>query len=125
MIRLRTFLIAIVAPLLVAAPAIAHAMLERAEPAVGAQGVAPPSQIVLEFSERVEPALSEIELTRDDGASVALAKPHADATRHRLEAAIEGTLAPGRYHLVWRVVSVDGHRSEGDFSFTVGYSVGR
>lgn len=120
MIRLRTFALAFAAFFLSAAPAFAHAMLLRAEPAVGAKNVEPPARILLVFSEGVEPLLSEIVLTRDDGAAVMLGAPHSDGSKDRLAAAVETALAPGRYRVSWRVVSVDGHKTEGDFSFTVG-----
>lgn len=120
MFRLRTFLATITAATLFAAPAIAHAMLESADPAVGADAAAVPDHILLVFSEGVEPLLSTITLTHEDGAPVALGRPHSDGSKQRLEAKVESALSPGRYHLSWRVVSVDGHRSQGDFSFTVG-----
>lgn len=120
MIPIRTFFLASAALFFFAAPAFAHAMLERAEPAVGARVAAAPARIVLVFSESVEPMLSEIVLKNEADDAVALGKPRADGSKMRLEADIDGALAPGRYHVFWRVVSVDGHRSQGDFSFTVG-----
>jgi methionine-rich copper-binding protein CopC len=31
-----------------------------------------------------------------------------------------GTLAPGNYTVTWHVTSVDAHKTQGSFSFTVG-----
>lgn len=104
-----------------AAPALAHAMLERADPRVGSTGNASPGEIRLQFSEAVEPVMSHVELKSGDGRSVALASVGAlPSDHHILVAKPASKLAPGLYHVMWQVVSVDTHRTQGDFCFSVG-----
>lgn len=100
---------------LIATPAFAHAFLKHASPGAG-QNLAAPKEIALSFSEKLEPSLS--------GASVM------DAAGHDLsglsatvkDAAITVALPPlkpGLYHVTWHAVSVDSHRTEGGYTFTV------
>lgn len=102
-----------------AAPAFAHAMLERAEPAVGSTVASPPKEIRLFFSEKLEPAFSSVHVTDSAGNAVdrgdtGLDPGNASALRVSL-----GALKPGLYRVKWRAVSVDTHVTEGDFAFTV------
>jgi hypothetical protein len=121
MMRGRTAL-AIVVPLafaLFASAAQAHAQLERATPAVGA-AVAAPNEIRLKFSEGVEPRFSHIALTAADGAAAPLGPARVEPGDPTvLVAPILKTLAPGVYAVRWSAVSVDTHRTQGDFDFTV------
>jgi len=99
--------------------AFAHAQLERATPPVGGT-VAPPSEIRLEFSEGVEPNFSGVKLTSANGASVPLGPAKTEAGRAAvLIVPIAKPLSPGVYTVHWRAVSVDTHRTQGDFQFTV------
>ena len=97
--------------------ASAHAMLERANPMVGGIVRTLPGAIGLRFSEPIEPALSTISLSRSDGVLVALAPARASEHNLVLNAALGGALAPGTYRVHWRVVSLDTHITQGDFSF--------
>ena len=38
--------------------------------------------------------------------------------KHRIDVAV-GTLSPGIYTVAWSVLSVDGHKTSGSFTFTV------
>ena len=58
-----------------ASPASAHALLERALPPVGSEITGPPRQIVLTFTEGVEPLFSTIELRGPGGSVVPTSKP--------------------------------------------------
>jgi methionine-rich copper-binding protein CopC len=100
---------------LIATPAFAHAMLEQANPAAGAVLNKAPKEIVLRFSEPLEGAFSSVALKGPDGAIVATTSHASDRTmRTALKA-----LAPGKYRVTWRAVSVDTHHSEGSFTFTI------
>jgi copper resistance protein C len=104
---------------LAATAALAHAQLEKAVPAVGAT-VAPPSEVRLKFSEGVEPRFSGIALAAEGGAAVSLGRPSVDpADNSVLIAKIEKPLLPGLYTVTWHAVSVDTHRTQGSFTFTV------
>ena len=104
---------------LAASAAYAHAQLEKATPAVGGT-VASPSEIRLKFSEGVEPRFSSIALSSEGGAAAPLGAPSVDpADNSVLIAKVAKTLAPGVYTVTWRAVSVDTHKTQGSFDFTV------
>lgn len=109
----------VLAPLLVlaAVQARAHAMLDRASPAVGSAVRAAPREVVLWFTENLEPAFSRVTVQNAAGARVD--RGNARASGNQLRVSL-GALAPGTYRVVWRVVSVDTHASQGDFTFRVG-----
>ncbi|HEY7991314.1 MAG TPA: copper homeostasis periplasmic binding protein CopC [Stellaceae bacterium] len=101
-----------------AGPARAHAFLDHAEPAVGAT-VAAPKDVSIWFTEQVEPAFSAIEVTDASGHRVDEGGTHRDPANARLLHVALKKLPQGDYKVTWRVVSVDTHRTQGDFSFTV------
>jgi hypothetical protein len=96
----------------------AHAKLREASPAEGVVKSAP-AEVIVTFTEALEPKFSKIEVTDSKGQRVdqgaAQAVPGEPA---RLAVALK-PLAAGTYKVTWRVVSVDTHRSEGSYQFTV------
>jgi methionine-rich copper-binding protein CopC len=108
--------------MLVALPqwAEAHAFLEHASPPVGGTASAPPKEIRLQFSEAIEPAFSHIKLATKAGDAVEIGPVSIDPNNStQLVAAVPFALAPGAYKVSWRVVSVDTHSTEGDYTFEV------
>lgn len=97
----------------------AHAFLDRAEPGVGSTLAAAPAQIRIWFTEALEPAFSTIAVTDSQGHAVAKGKAKIDAADPMLLEVELMPLAPGTYTVKWRVISVDTHPTEGDFTFTV------
>ena len=106
---------AALALLVAAGQASAHAHLLTSAPAAGAS-VAPPKELALNFSERLEPKFSGLELTTAGGAKIAVAAVVADKA---MTATVKAPLAPGAYKVMWHAVSADGHRTKGDYAFTV------
>ena len=105
--------------LALASGAEAHSTLVRATPAARSTVKAAPDRIQLWFSERLEPAYSS--------ASVWLADQRVDrgdaavsAQDKKLLTVALPALAPGKYVVRYRVLSVDGHVVEGTVPFTVG-----
>jgi methionine-rich copper-binding protein CopC len=96
----------------------AHALLQHAEPAVGSTGPAP-RQLVLDYSEGVEVALCAVDVRDAAGARVDAGDLHAVPGNARRLAIGLKKLAPGTYRVTWHVVSVDTHRTQGGFDFTV------
>jgi hypothetical protein len=94
----------------------AHAFLQHAEPGAGATLRAPPKRVALTFSEKLEPVFSGIAVTDASGRVVEAGAPVVGGNSM---AAPLRPLPPGRYRVVWHVVSVDTHRTEGAYSFTV------
>jgi copper resistance protein C len=74
----------------------------------------------LTFSEGIEPRFSRIELATSDGRAIATGPAVRDPADDKQLVLALRPLAPGRYRVSWHVVSVDTHRTEGEFSFTVG-----
>ena len=106
--------------LLSTAPALAHAMLDRAMPPVGSSQAAAPREAVLSFTEELEPAFSTIEVHNESGAVVSSGKARVDAKQRTQLRVPLNALPPGTYKVIWRVLSVDTHRTQGDFTFRVG-----
>ena len=116
---MRSAILSAAALCLLSAGAQAHAFLVRAEPAVGATVGNVPPAIRLEFSEAVELAFSGVDMADAGGIAIILKAPHFGDAAHKVIVADLPPLAPGAYHLKWHVVSVDTHRTDGDFTFTV------
>lgn len=105
--------------LLVGGEAGAHSFPERAEPRVGAVVHVPPGQVRIWFDGDLEPAFSRVTVTRSDGQAVDLGDARVDPQSHRLLRVGLPALPPGTYRVRWSVVSVDGHRTQGDYTFTI------
>ncbi|WP_210209938.1 copper homeostasis periplasmic binding protein CopC [Pseudolabrys taiwanensis] len=100
--------------------AFAHAHLDRSTPAAGTALKEPPPEVMLWFTEAVEPKFSSIEVRDAKGAAVqdgAAAAVPGNTAQLRVKLK---PLAAGTYTVKWRVLSVDTHRSQGDFTFRVG-----
>src|SRR5580700_8964528 len=102
-----------------AAPAFAHAFLERANPPVGSEVAASPQEIDITFTEGVEPLFSTIEVRGPNGAAVSAGTPHVAPDNNRVLSVQLPKLPPGVYTVTWHVTSVDTHKTEGNFQFTV------
>ena len=100
-----------------AAGARAHAFLDRAEPRVGSTVRTAPTDVKLWFTERLEPAFSRVEVVNEAGQRVDRADGAVDPSNPALLRASLVPLSPGLYTVIWRVVSVDTHVTEGDFAF--------
>jgi methionine-rich copper-binding protein CopC len=103
--------------LLVPVAAHAHAMLDHATPAVGSTVGAAPKEIVLSFTEKLEPKFSSIEVRNANGAAVNAGPVRASGTDMRIGLK---PLPAGTYKVIWQVLSVDTHRTNGSFTFRVG-----
>jgi methionine-rich copper-binding protein CopC len=99
-----------------ATPAFAHAFLNHAEPGAGATMARSPKNVVLKFSEKLEPAFSGVIVADQSGRSVEAGS--VEIANNCMMAPLR-PLPPGRYRVFWHVVSVDTHRTEGAYSFTV------
>jgi hypothetical protein len=113
---MKSFLFA-VAFALTASAAWAHAMLEHAMPAAGETLAKSPGALILQFSENLEPAFSSVAVTDDAGRSVTAGPPSAGG--NKMSVPLE-PLKPGAYRVVWHALSVDTHRTQGQYTFTVG-----
>lgn len=109
--------IAVTAVLLtVATGANAHAQLDHAVPAVGSTVASSPGRVALYFTEQLEPKFSGGEVRNAAGARVDKSK---SVSGNVMQLSVGG-LSPGTYSVTWHVLSVDTHKTQGSFSFTVG-----
>jgi len=110
---------ALTALLLGAGVAWGHAFLERAEPRVGSTVKSPPSQVRAWFTQDLEPAFSTLEVVNERGERVDRGPAQFDAASPTLLQVPLRPLGPGTYRVKWRVLSVDTHVTEGDFTFRI------
>lgn len=96
----------------------AHASLVGSSPATGAVLDTSPTEIVLEFDERVRSIDDSIRLFDRSGEPVAVAR--ATEAGQIVTASLPGVLVDGAYLVSWQVVSDDGHPIRGSFAFSVG-----
>ena len=108
---------AVVALLVGAAPAFAHARLESSDPAEGASLSAAPPQVTLTFAEAVTVPEAPISVTGPDGASWTVGA--ATVAGAVVATPVEATGPAGRYTLRYTVISDDGDRVEGAVRFTL------
>ncbi|WP_428484385.1 copper resistance CopC family protein [Rhodopila sp.] len=113
----RAFLLAATA-CLISQAAFAHAFLDRASPAVGSEVAGSPPALDLTYTEPVEPLFSTIQVTDASGGRVDQGTPKPLDGGHVLSVALK-PLLPGVYTVEWHVTSVDTHKTEGHFTFTV------
>lgn len=105
--------------LLGAAEAGAHAFLERADPRVGSSAKSPPAQVRLWFTESLEPAFSSVQVVNEAGQRMDKGDSQLDPSNLTLLRISLPSLPPGTYKVIWRVLSVDSHVTEGDFTFRI------
>lgn len=116
--------LAAVASLSLASPALAHPKLVAASPSARST-VSKPTQIRLSFSEALVGPLSGIELamTGMPGMANHPAMPikgfRTIAKGKDLQVILPRALPAGTYSLKWHVVGADQHRIEGTYAFTV------
>ena len=114
-------LVLLLSGLAVAPLALAHPSLVRSTPAADAS-VAPSTEITLQFSEKVMPRATRIELSMDHGRmKMAMPTVAQDISEdgHALRARFAKPLPAGSYALQWRAVGQDSHPITGTYRFTV------
>jgi methionine-rich copper-binding protein CopC len=111
--------LAIVALLSLVSTAAAHGVLERTEPRGGSTLKTAPSQVRLTFTGAIEPAFSRVQVLDTGGRRVDLGDGAVDPAKRTLLRVSLPALPAGRYKVAWRVLSVDSHMTEGDFSFRI------
>ncbi|KPD02681.1 copper homeostasis periplasmic binding protein CopC [Moellerella wisconsensis] len=100
--------------------ALAHAHLTDQLPAEGASVEQTPESITLNFSEGIEVNFTKVNITGPNNTRVDTGKPILDAANDtKVIVPIKAKLASGKYDVSWSVVSVDGHKTKGEYSFTV------
>jgi copper resistance protein C len=97
----------------------AHVFPQHAEPKVGAVVAGPPSKVRIRFTGALEPAISSIRVEAEGGKRVDRGDSGVSSSDNcLLEVSLE-PLPPGVYRVLWSVVSRDGHRTQGSYTFTI------
>lgn len=97
----------------------AHAFLDHAEPKVGSTVTNSPAELKIWFTQSLEPAFSTLEVQDAHGQQVDKKDAHLDAQDKTLFLVSLPPLPPGIYTVVWHAVSVDTHKTQGHFEFTL------
>jgi methionine-rich copper-binding protein CopC len=118
--RIAAFAASAVLTMAGASAAWAHAELKQASPAVASTVAAAPTEITLNFSERLEPAFTAVIVRDAVGKRVDKADGHIDKADRTVVHASLPALSPGTYIVEWRALTTDTHRTEGAFIFRVG-----
>jgi copper resistance protein C len=103
-------------------PVVAHAIVLDSVPARDAVLDRSPSRVVLRFNSKIEKRLSRVTLSVAGGAPVATPIADDGATGDREPDRVVvplPPLPPGGYVLRYKVLSADGHITEGVLRFTV------
>ncbi|MGH8751073.1 MAG: copper resistance CopC family protein [Burkholderiales bacterium] len=119
MFRIKPVIVLCVIALAAASPLRAHSFPERAEPLVGVATEISPTQVRIWFDGAIEPAFSTLRVLNERGQLVNMEKSQVNADNPRLLEARVAPLPAGTYRVVWNVVARDGHRTQGDYVFTI------
>jgi methionine-rich copper-binding protein CopC len=102
-----------------AQPAMAHAFPDHAVPGAGATLKQAPAAVTIHFDSELEPLFSTLVVKDEQGVRVSQGKGQVDAHDPKTLSAKLTTQRKGSYHVYWSVVARDGHRTVGDYTFTV------
>ncbi|AIG01779.1 putative copper resistance protein [Pseudomonas fluorescens] len=111
--------VTLLASLLGASAAFAHAHLKTTMPAVDST-VAAPADLRLVFSEGIEATFTKVSLSKDGTEVAVKGLETPDADKKTLVVTPAAPLGAGTYKVEWQAVSVDTHKSAGSYSFKVG-----
>ena len=100
----------------------AHAFLDHAIPAVGSSVPTAPRAVTMWFTEQLEPVFTTATVTDKSGSSVGAGPAQIDPKNSTELLVPLKSLPPGIYTVTWHALSVDTHKTQGHFTFTVGGS---
>jgi methionine-rich copper-binding protein CopC len=99
--------------------ALGHAYPDHADPKVGSTISVAPARVRIWFDSDLEPVFSSIMVHTADGRMVSKEDGGVAASDPTLLEVSVPPLPPGKYIVIWSVVARDGHRTSGDYSFTI------
>jgi methionine-rich copper-binding protein CopC len=115
----KIIVLAAAASALIVGQASAHARLITGSPKAGTT-VAAPKELKLTYSESLVPADCSVKVTGPGGAAVATGPLALDPKSKRVvHVPLTGKLGAGAYKVSWTMKTEDGHKTDGDFAFTV------
>lgn len=110
---------AFAASIILASQALAHAHLKSSVPAADGTVKQSPSELDLTFSEGLNLKFSGVTVTGPDKAAVKTGDATLMNGDSTLMIPVTDKLTAGKYMVEWHVLSTDGHKTNGSYSFTV------
>ena len=107
------------AALTLASPAGAHAFLDHANPRVGSVVKSAPPKLQLWFTQGLVLPFCHVSVSGPPGFGGSGTVEPAPGDAQALTVDLRAPTPPGVYTVRWRVLSVDTHITEGDFTFQV------
>ncbi|WP_028068103.1 copper resistance protein CopC [Solirubrobacter soli] len=123
-VRAAAALCALVAVLVAPASAFAHAALVRTAPSAAGTVTPAPKEVVLTFSEPIEPRFAAVSVSDAAGKQVRAGDPVRRTEDPTTLTVPLKDVPEGWYLVYWRVISADGHPVRGAFTFAVGPNAG-
>jgi methionine-rich copper-binding protein CopC len=107
--------------LLFASPEVSwgHAFPDHSEPRVGSTVSVSPSVIRIWFDSAIEPVFSTIMVHTVEGSMVDKGDSRVNPKDPTLLEVSVRPLPPGQYVVIWSVIARDGHRTMGQYTFTI------
>lgn len=99
--------------------AYAHAHLEAAQPPIGGTVKAAPTEIDLKFSEELNLKFTGVKVSGPDGKEVKTDNAMLMDGDKTFMVNLPAGLGAGTYRIEWHALSRDGHKTHGDYKFTV------
>jgi methionine-rich copper-binding protein CopC len=96
-----------------------HAYPYHADPKVGATINSSPVRVRLWFDSELEPAFSTIMVHNAANTMVDNRDGRVNPSDATLLEVSVPSLPPGTYRVIWNVVARDGHRTQGDYTFSI------
>lgn len=99
---------------------LAHAHIKQQLPTAESTITSSPTEISLTFSEGVELKFSHISLSTENTTLIETGPLTLDIQDNtRLITSLMAPLTAGKYNVSWSVVSIDGHKTKGNYSFSL------
>ncbi len=98
---------------------LGHAFPDHADPKVGSTLTVSPDRVRIWFDSALEPVFSSIMVHTADGRMVDKGNGGVSVTDPTLLEVSLPPLPPGKYMVIWSVVARDGHRTSGNYTFTI------
>ncbi|NTH75538.1 copper homeostasis periplasmic binding protein CopC [Agrobacterium rhizogenes] len=102
-----------------AGQAFAHAHLKSAAPADKSTLTSSPSELDLTFTESLNLKFSGVKLTGPNKTAIKLGDPGLTRNGKILTVPVSSPLGSGTYTVEWHVLSTDGHKTNGSYTFIV------
>jgi len=102
-----------------AGTALSHATPEESDPGAGVELHQSPTVVSVRFDSDLEPLFSRLIVKDAEGKQISDGNGTVGPSNARMLMTRLTGRTKGVYHVYWSVVSRDGHRTEGDYTFAV------